>query len=96
MGFLADIICGAAGMLSQAVELELKSLCKIIQGLCHRMVWMIFAVFLMLLGAVFAVWGICALLEPLVGLSLAAVIVGAIVILVGLVIICAANSCRSK
>jgi len=96
MGFLADIIRSVAGMLSQAVELELKSLCKIIQGLCHCVAWMVFAVLLMLLGAVFAVWGVCSLLEPLVGQGLAAVIVGVIVILAGLVIICAANACHHK
>ena len=96
MGFLADIIRSVAGMLSQAVELEVKSLCKIIKGLCFSVAWMVFAVLLMLLGAIFTVWGVCSLLEPLVGHGLAAVIVGVIVILTGLVIICAANACREK
>ncbi len=96
MGILAEIVHSAAGMLSQAVELELKSLCKIVQGLCHRVAWMMFAVLLMLLGAIFAVWGICSLLKPLLGHGPAAIIVGGIVMLIGLVIICAANACRSK
>jgi uncharacterized membrane protein HdeD (DUF308 family) len=57
---------------------------------------MVFAVLLMLLGAVFAVWGVCSLLEPLVGRGLAAIIVGVIVIMTGFVIICAANACHHK
>ena len=96
MGFLADIIRSIAAIISQALESEVKTLCRIVKDHCYCIAWMFFAILLMLLGAIFTVVGICSLLEPLVGHGLAAVIVGIVVILVGLVIICKANSCQHK
>jgi hypothetical protein len=96
MGFLTEIIRSVSSMISQALESEVKSLCRIIHDMCYRMAWINFAMLLMLLGFVFTMWGICSLLEPLVGHGVASVIIGVIVILVGLVIICKANACHNK
>ena len=96
MGFLAEIIRSVAGMISQALVSQVKSLCRIIKDTCYCMAWIMFAMLLMLLGAIFTVRGICSLLAPLLGQGLAEVIIGVIVILVGLVIICKVNACHNK
>ncbi len=96
MGFLADIIRSIADLFRQALESELKALCNIIKQLGVSLAWVIFAVLLMFLGAIFTIIGICNLLAPLLGQGLANIIIGVIVILIGLVIIHIAGSCCRK
>ncbi len=96
MGFIADIIRSIAGMFAQVLETELKSLLKILEAHCYNMIWVTFAMLMMLLGVVFTVFGIHNLLKPLIGHGPAAVIVGVITILVGIVIYCKATACHRK
>ncbi len=96
MGFLADIIRSIASMFTQVLETELKSLLKIIETHCYNMIWVTFAMLLMLLGTIFTVFGVHTVLRPLVGHGPAAVIVGAITILAGIIIYCKITYCFRK
>ena len=96
MGFLAEIIQIASGMISQVVDTQVESVCKILRRQCYWYAWIRFAMVMMLLGAIFIAWGVCILLEPSTGKGLAAVIVGLIVILVGLVVLSITKSCHEK
>ena len=96
MGFLTDIIHTVTHMIAQAVEVEAKSLSRIIKSLCCWCAGLLFAILLVFLGIIFAASGASAMLEPSMGKGAATIIVGVIVILIGLAVMGLTTACSKK
>lgn len=96
MGILTEIIHTVTHMIGQAVEAEAKSLCRILKSLCCWCAGLIFAVLILFLGIIFIACGTSALLEPVMGRGLAAVVVGIVTMLIGLAVMGFASACSKK
>jgi uncharacterized membrane protein HdeD (DUF308 family) len=96
MGFLTDIIHSVTHMIAQAVEVEAKSLSRIIKSLCCWCAGLVVAILMMFLGIIFIACGASTLLEPAMGRGLATVVVGVVIMLIGLVVMGFASACSKK